>query len=71
MNNIIAQQLELGAEKGKSIVNVRQQRQQRARWWFGRMRQVVDLAMPPQPMVAPRPEQTYLRLSSFRSPAAR
>jgi hypothetical protein len=44
------------------IVNIRQQRLSRARWWFGKMRQVVDLALPVQPAASPRPEQTYLEL---------
>lgn len=47
------------------MVNIRQQRGARARWWFARMRQVVDLAIPAQPVVSPRPEQTYLRLAPF------
>ena len=69
MNNSTAKQMELGGKNSiGGIVNVRQQKLQRARWWFGKMRQVVDLAMPPQPMVGPRPEQTSLRLASFRAP---
>lgn len=41
---------------------VRQGRRQRASWWFNRMRQVVDLALPPQPVRCVRAEQTYLGL---------
>lgn len=42
--------------------NVRNDRRRRAQWWFAQMRRVVNLALPPQPMASPRPEQTYLRL---------
>ena len=55
------QQLELTMNKDR-IRNVRHERQSRARWWFARMRDVVNLAMPAQPMVNARPEQTYLQL---------
>jgi hypothetical protein len=43
----------------------RQERMNRAAWWFARMRRVVDLAMPPQSRVAQmgvRHEQTYFSL---------
>lgn len=64
MKNITSEQMEFGAKNATVItVNVRQQRRARARWWFWKMRQVVDLAMPPQPIGSPRPEQTYLRLA--------
>lgn len=42
--------------------NVRTDRLKRARWWFGQMRRVVDLALPSQTLPSARPEQTYLRL---------
>jgi hypothetical protein len=40
----------------------RQARQRRIRWWFNRMRRMVDLAcnLPSSP--PPRPEQTYLNV---------
>lgn len=42
--------------------HARQDRMKRARWWFGQMRRVVNLALPPQPMTTARPEQTYMTL---------
>lgn len=57
--------MELGMNASARLASARRGRHrslQRASWWFRKMRQVVDLALPPQPMVAPRPEQTYLKL---------
>jgi hypothetical protein len=63
MKNTAGQQLEFGVNGNRpEIVNARQDRLKRAKWWFGKMRQVVNLALPQQPMAAPRPEQTYLKL---------
>ena len=64
MKNITLEQMELTMNKDKSSLrNARIDRHRRARWWFNRMRQVVDLALPVQPVLCPRPEQSYLRLS--------
>lgn len=64
MKNTTTEQMELGMRNQirNNYRNVRQDRLKRARWWFTQMRRVVDLALPPQPMASPRPEQTYLRL---------
>jgi hypothetical protein len=65
MKNETCTQLELGMSnhlRATSVRQVRRQRINRAEWWFRKMRQVVNLALPPQPMVAPPAEQTYLRL---------
>ena len=64
MNNTTIEQMELGMRNQirNSYRNVRNERMSRARWWFNRMRVVVDLALPPQPIASPRPEQTYLKL---------
>lgn len=62
MKNTATEQLELGMRNPISYRNVRNDRIKRARWWFTQMRRVVELAMPPQPIASPRPEQTYLRL---------
>ena len=65
MKNTATQQLELGMRNPityGNVRNVRNDRIKRARWWFTQMRRVVELAMPPQPMTSPRPEQTYLCL---------
>ena len=44
------------------LASARRQRLTRAQWWFGKMRQIVNLALPPRPMAAPRPEQTCFNL---------
>ena len=64
MKSTAIEQLELGMRNQirNNYRNVRNDRRRRASWWFTQMRRVVDLAMPPQPMANPRPEQTYLRL---------
>ena len=45
----------------------RQKRRQRAQWWFGQMRQVVDAAMEWRQTPIARPEQVYLTLTSKES----
>ena len=64
MKNTAIEQLELGMRNQirNGYRNVRNERRRRASWWFTQMRRVVDLALPPQPIASPRPEQTYLRL---------
>jgi len=65
MKNTATEQMELGMRNQirNSYRNVRSDRLKRARWWFTQMRRVVNLALPPQPIASPRPEQTYLRLN--------
>jgi hypothetical protein len=49
----------------------RQRHLSRARWWFERMRQVVDRAIDWPPAPAPRPEQTWFAEASRQAlPAA-
>jgi hypothetical protein len=57
-------QLELSLEKPAALhPHVRQhRRRQRARWWFDRMRQVVDRALDRRPASEPKPEQIYFSL---------
>ena len=64
MNNTTIEQMELGmrSQIRNNYRNVRGDRLQRARWWFNRMRGVVDLALPPQPTGPARPEQIYFKL---------
>ena len=64
MNNTAIEQMELGmrSQIRNSYRNVRQDRLKRARWWFNRMRAVVDVALPPQSLASARPEQTYFKL---------
>ena len=61
MNNT---QLEFGMRNQirNQYRNIRGDRRKRAAWWFTQMRRVVDLTLPPQPIAAPRPEQTYMQL---------
>ena len=64
MKNAAQIQMELGMKN--QIRNTpgrrRQERINRAAWWFAKMRRVVDLAMPPQRQMAARHEQTYFTL---------
>ena len=55
------QQMELGIENAKLCPSVirRQQRAKSARWWFQRMRQIVEQAVDHRPAPAPRPEQIW------------
>ena len=64
MNDTSIQQMELGVRSQirNNYRNVREDRLKRARWWFNRMRVVVDLALPSQPITPARPEQTYFKL---------
>ena len=64
-NAATIEQLELGVQKQirNNWRNARQERQHRARWWFSKMRQVMDLAIPTKALAKPRPEQTYLSLN--------
>ena len=57
---MIDSQLELGfGSTGRALVLThRQRRLSRARWWFDRMRQVVDRAFEPTP--PPRPQQMWM-----------
>ena len=55
------QQMELGIENAKVCPSVvrREQRVKRARWWFDRMRQIVEQAVNHRPAPEPRPEQIW------------
>ena len=56
-------QLELSATgKRIAISAARGHQRSRAKWWFGKMREVVNLALPVNRINKPRPEQTYLTL---------
>jgi hypothetical protein len=55
------QQMELGIENAKLCPSVirREQRAKRARWWFDRMRQIVEQAVDRRPAAKPHPEQIW------------
>jgi hypothetical protein len=59
------EQLELTFDAGrlKASTPPAAQKRAQAHWWFGKMRQIVDLAMGPRQPRCPRPEQTYLPLA--------
>ena len=54
-------QMELGIENAAVCPSVlrREQRVKRARWWFDRMRQVVEQAVDRRPAPEPHPEQIW------------
>ena len=47
--------------------NSRRARQSRARWWFARMRQIVDRATVWHPVPAPRPIQIWFPADNTRT----
>ena len=58
MKNLANEQMDLslsGARRAR-----REDRMNRAAWWFNRMRAVVNNAMDWEPAGQPRPEQTWL-----------
>ena len=52
-------QMEMSFGRHASMSSDRRKRQKRARWWFERMRQIVDLAIDWQPSPPPRPVQIW------------
>jgi hypothetical protein len=60
-------ELTLNSKAARLGRQARQKRRQRAQWWFGQMRRVVDAAMEWRPAPAARPEQAYLTLTAKRS----
>jgi hypothetical protein len=63
---MIDTQLELGFGNARpKLVPTRPERRlTRAKWWFQRMRNVVDRAFEWEPATAPRPEQIWLQTES-------
>jgi hypothetical protein len=59
-------ELTLNAKATRLGRQARQKRRQRAQWWFGQMRRVVDAAMEWRPGPEARPEQVYLTLTAKR-----
>jgi len=57
------QQMELGIENAKVCPSVvrREQRARRARWWFDRMREIVEQAVDRHPAPEPPPEQIWFK----------
>ncbi|MGN6385081.1 MAG: hypothetical protein ACTHMT_02465 [Verrucomicrobiota bacterium] len=68
MKNTACEQMELLMNQNKpALVNYRRERQRRAQWWFQKMRQVVELAIPQHPRNVPPPRQTYFNLQGGRA----
>ncbi|MGA2748500.1 MAG: hypothetical protein ABSG59_06970 [Verrucomicrobiota bacterium] len=63
INRIDQMELRLNAKAAHRTRQAGQKRRQRAQWWFGQMRRVVNAAMEWRPCPPPKPEQVYLGLS--------
>jgi len=59
-------QIEMSFGGGERAAFPSGRRQSRARWWFQRMRQVVDLAVDWQPTPRPRPIQIWFPTGESR-----
>ncbi len=66
-NEVRQMELTLDARSRRAAQKDRRQRRQRAQWWFGQMRRVVNAAMEWHPESPGRPSQVYLELASKRS----
>ena len=56
-------QMEMSFSRAEKAAAGRRERQNRAQWWFRRMRQIVDLASDWQPAPPPRPVQVWFPVS--------
>jgi len=65
---MLAAQLEMSFESRAVRCSPQKRRLSRARWWFQRMRQLVDSAIDWQPAPPARPEQMWLAASGLRLP---
>jgi hypothetical protein len=63
INRIDQMELSLTGKAARRGRQARQNRRQRAQWWFARMRRVVDSAMEWRSVPPARPEQVYMSLS--------
>jgi hypothetical protein len=55
-------ELTIEGKAALNVVDARTARLQKGRFWFSKMRRVVELAMPAKPAPMPPPEQIYLDL---------
>jgi hypothetical protein len=64
MKNTATVQMELTmrSQIRNNFRDARANRLKRARWWFNRMREAVDFALPPRNAPAAPPTQTYLQM---------
>jgi hypothetical protein len=60
-------ELSLDAKTLRAARQGRRQRRQRAQWWFGQMRRVVDAALEWRPAPPARPAQVYFALAAKSS----
>ena len=59
-------QMEMSFGRNENFATRSERRHNRARWWFQRMRQVVDLAIDWQPAPRPRPIQIWFPTTESR-----
>jgi hypothetical protein len=64
--NMFEGQMEMSFGSAAGSRTRRQHRPSRARWWFERMRQIVDRATDWQPVPPPRPEQIWFPVADAR-----
>jgi hypothetical protein len=64
--NMFEGQMEMSFGSAAGSRTHRQRRQSRARWWFERMRQIVDRATDWQTGPPPRPEQIWFPVADTR-----
>ena len=67
IDRIRQMELRLDAKTFRAARLARRRRRQRAQWWFGQMRRVVNAAIEWQPSPPARPAQVYLHLATKRS----
>jgi hypothetical protein len=68
MKSTACEQMELLMNQNKpALINYRRERQRRAQFWFQKMRQVVELAMPHRSATMPPPQQTHFNLQGRRA----
>jgi hypothetical protein len=63
---MLNRQIEMAFEQTEFFASAPQRRQHRARWWFRRMRQIVDLAIDWEPTPRPRPVQIWFPAAETR-----
>lgn len=63
---MLNRQIEMGFGQTEFFASAPQRRQDRARWWFRRMKQIVDLAIDWEPTPRPRPVQIWFPAAETR-----
>jgi len=63
---MLNRQIEMGFGQAEFFRSTPRPRQDRARWWFRRMKQIVDLAIDWEPTPRPRPVQIWFPAAESR-----